>query len=146
MHIKRIAALVVAVVLAVFAVPAAPSFAAAGVTCVNTGAYNDGPQPDGVLARTCISWDDKPDGNRWTHYQSKVWNPANNGPSVIHAWFYANTGQYLGYHRITDGETITYNPNTTGRYTAKFTLGADGYGYFCKYMIPRDSSQTTGPC
>lgn len=143
---RRIAALATGVLLAAFALPATPSFAAAGETCANLNLYDDDPHPDAVLARTCISWDDKPDGARWTHYQSKVWNPPNNGPSVIHAWLYDNTGTFRAYHRIEDGQTRTINPGTVGQYTAHFTLSADDTPTYCRYMIPGDFSQTSGPC
>jgi hypothetical protein len=138
---NRIVAVACGIILAVVALPAVPAAAAPPTTCANL--YEaDGPQPGGpdVLARACISWSDSPDGNSWTLYEHRIWNPPGGVNYTLNVFMFRNTGAKAGGAVLESGETLFKQPNSVGPYTAKFAVLVQGYSAtpYCIYLIPRD--------
>lgn len=137
----RIVAIACGIMLAVVGGPIVPASAASrtGTTCVNFYTAN-APQPSNeyVIARACISWNDAPDGSKWTQTEQRIWNPPGGVNYDFLATMITNTGMCCISGVLHSGGSHVNPDKYVGKLTSKFEIWVHNYSDvpFCIYMVP----------
>jgi hypothetical protein len=143
---NRIAIILCSLALIVAGAPAAPAHAAP-MTCGNINEYRETPEPI-IIARTCITWNYAPAGNKWTLHNSRIWNPPGAPSLRLYVnFFYNHSGRSADTTEVLNNETAIRYPGTVGPYTAKFEVWVQRSNIpYCMYMVPGSYHQEHHAC